>query len=114
MSILRYFQRQPALPTPQQTGIGERATTEANAAIEKELSADAAGNSRKRKKYTEFSDEDRAVIGKHAAENGTLSAQKKFKSKFPDLGKSTVRLFKNKISSCCEAKSSTRRQLTRL
>ena len=46
--------------------------------------------------HTDFSDEDRAVIGKHAAENGNLSAQKKFKSKFPDLGESTVRLFKKK------------------
>ena len=37
------------------------------------------------------------MIGKHAAENnGNLSAQKKFKSSFPDLGESTVRLFKMK------------------
>ena len=35
------------------------------------------------------------MIGKHAAENGNISAQK-FKSSFPDLGESTVRLFKKK------------------
>ena len=96
MSILRYFQCQPALPTPQQTGIGEWATIEVNAAVEKELSADATGTSRKRKKYTDFTDEDRTLIGKHAAENGNLNTQKKFKSRFPDLGESTVRLFKKK------------------
>ena len=33
MSLLRYFQPRLSLPTPQQTGIGERATAEANAAV---------------------------------------------------------------------------------
>ena len=95
MSILKYFQRQSPLPTPEQTGIGERATKEANAAVGNELADRATGTSRKRK-YTNFTDKDRAMIGKHAAENGNLSAQKKFKSSFPDLGESTVRLFKTK------------------
>ena len=63
------FHCQPSLPTLQQTGIGKQATKEANAAIEKEISADSAVNSRKRKKYTNFTDEGSAAIGKHAAEN---------------------------------------------
>ena len=36
------------------------------------------------------------MIGKHAAENGNISAQKTFKSSFPDLGESIVCLFKKK------------------
>jgi hypothetical protein len=35
MSILEYFQRKSPLPTPEQTGIGERATKEATLPLEK-------------------------------------------------------------------------------
>ena len=35
MSLLRYMQPRSSLPTPQQTGIGERPTTEENAAVAK-------------------------------------------------------------------------------
>ena len=54
MSILKYFQT--SLPTPEQTGIGERATTSANTEVSKQLKL-TGGN--KRKAYTAFSDEDR-------------------------------------------------------
>ena len=75
MSILKYFQT--ALPTPEQTGIGEHATTSANTQVSKQLQLT---GRKKRKAYTAFSDEDRAKIGKHAAENGNSSALKKFRS----------------------------------
>ena len=52
-----------------------------------------------RKECTVFDAEDRAAIGKYAAKNGNASAQKHFKSKFPDLGESTVRSFKKKYLS---------------
>ena len=52
MSLL---QRQPSLPTPQQTGIDERGAEEANTAVQKEI-FDLVGASRKRKHYTNFSD----------------------------------------------------------
>ena len=42
--------------------------------------------SRKRKRYINFTDEDRAKIGLYAAENGNNSALKKFRAQFPDLG----------------------------
>ena len=74
MSILQYFHRKTPLPTPQQTGIGVQATNEANAAVERETCADSACTSRKRKRYTSFTAKDRAMIGKHAAEKGNLSA----------------------------------------
>ena len=54
------------------------------------------GTTSKTKRYTSFTDEDRAAIGKHAAENSNASALKKFKGTFPDFGESTVRLFKRK------------------
>ena len=49
------------------------------------------------------------MIGKHAAENGKLSAQKRFKSSFPDLGESTVRFF---IKKYLEAMKQRTSQLT--
>ena len=77
-------------------GIGERSTVEANVALTEVISDSGPSNGRKRKHYTAFSDEDRAAIGRHAAENSNVSALKKFRSSFPDLGESTVHLFKRK------------------
>ena len=57
MSILKYFQA--SLPNPEQTGIGERATTSANTEVSKQLKLT---GGEKRKAYTAFSDEDRAKI----------------------------------------------------
>ena len=91
MSILKYFQA--LLPTPEQTGIGERATTSANTDVSKQLKLT---GGKKRKAYTAFSDEDQAKIGKHDAENGNSSALKKFRRVYPDLGESTVCSFKRK------------------
>ena len=64
MSLLQYFQ---------QTGIGEQATTEANAAAAEEIGNSGNSNSRKRKCYTALSDEDRAAIGRHATKNSNVS-----------------------------------------
>ena len=81
VSYIRYLQACSSLPTPQQTGIGERATTEVNTPVSEvntpvsEVIGDSAHcNGRKRKHYTSFSDEDRAAIGRHAAENSNVSA----------------------------------------
>ena len=91
MSILKYFQT--SLPTPEQTGNGERATTSANTGVSKQLKLT---GGKKRKAYTAFSDEDRAKIGKHAAENGNSSVLKKFRRVYAELGESTVHSFKRK------------------
>ena len=54
---------------------------------------------KKRNRYTAFTDEERARIGRHAALNGNSAALKKFRSDVPDLDESTVRLFKEKYLS---------------
>lgn len=54
------------------------------------------GTKRKRQYTTTFTNEDRAKIGKFAAENGNASAVKHFKPTYPDLGESTVRYFKKR------------------
>ena len=77
MSLLRYRQPRSSLPTPQQTGIGGRATTEASADVAKVIGGSGHSNGRKRKRYTAFSDEDRAAIGRHAAENSNVSTLRK-------------------------------------
>ena len=79
------------MPTPEQTGIGERATTSASTEVTEQIKR---ADGRKRKAYTAFTDEDRAKIGKHAAKNGNNGALKKFRGIYPDLGESTVRYFK--------------------
>ena len=66
ISLLWYLQPRPSLPTPEQTGIGERATAEANAAVAEVLGDSGHSNGRKRKCYTAFSDEDRAAIERHS------------------------------------------------
>ena len=53
-----------------------------------------ASSSRKRGKYTHFSAEIRAKIGKYASENGNSKAICHFKKELPALKESTVRTFK--------------------
>ena len=91
-----------SLPTPEQTGIGEEATLEANKAVESLLKQQNGGK-RKRKPYRRFSDTDRAVIGKYAAEHGNSEAMKRFKQEFPELPESTVRSFKIKYTNALES-----------
>ena len=93
MSILQYFKPSSSLPTPSETGIGDIATDEENAAVQKELDRQSCKSS---KVYTTFSDKTRAEIGRYAAENGNAAALRKFHSDIPDLGESMVRLFKKR------------------
>ena len=74
MSLQCYLQSCSSLPTPQQMGIGEQATTEANTAAEEVTGDSGHCNGRKRKRYTAFSDENRAAIGRHASESSNVSA----------------------------------------
>ena len=74
VSLIWYLQPRSSLHTPQEMGIGEQATIEAKAAVAEVIGNSGHCNSRKRKRYTSFSDEDRAAIGRHAAENSNVSA----------------------------------------
>ena len=80
--MYKYFQPSSAdLPSPEEVGLGEAA-----APFEK---SSVAAHGRKRKRYTAFTDEERARIGHYAAENGNSAALKKFRPDVPDLGKSS-------------------------
>lgn len=70
MSLLKYFK-----PSPSQTEIGKRLTAAANKEVERVTSA-ASSAERKRKRYATYTDEDRAKIGRYAAENGNVAALK--------------------------------------
>lgn len=101
MALLRYFAKSSlSLPTAKDTGLGEATTKEANTAVQRVLEQSMQGGNstgRKRKIYTSFSDEQRAAIGRYAAEHSNAAAVKKFKGDFEHgLGESTVRLFKKK------------------
>ena len=60
-----------------------------------------------RKERSVYSDKDRAAIGRYAAENGNTMVQKHFKSKYPELGESTVLSFKQKYLSLVASGKST-------
>ena len=95
MSLHRYFKR--LLPTSEETGLGEATTQAANKSVKRVLAGEGETSAKKpRKERSVYSDEDRAAIGRYAAENGNAMAQKHFKSKYPELGESTVRSFKQK------------------
>ena len=94
MSLLRYFKSANRLPTADEAGLPTTVTAEVNKAVEKALhGASKVEKSKKRKYTTAFTPEDRAAIGRYAAENGNAKAVKKFKATH-DVGESTVRLFK--------------------
>ena len=97
MSLHKYFKR--ALPTSEETGLGEATTRTVNRSVQRVLDGCEKSAKKPRKERTVYSDTDRAAIGKYAAENGNTSAQKHFKEKFPELGESTVRSFKQKYLS---------------
>ena len=88
------------LPTAKQSGIGERATSSANAKVQEALTRCA--TSGKRKRYASYTDEDRAKFGKYASENGNAAALKRFRKDIPELGESTVRSFKTKYLAALE------------
>ena len=96
MSLLRYFKPANRLPTADEAGLPTTVTAEVNKAVEKALhGASKVEKSKKRKYTTAFTPEDRAAIGRYAAENGNAKAVKKFKATH-DIGESTVRLLKKK------------------
>ena len=97
--ITSYFKPACPLPTPQETGIGESATRETNDAVKRVLAGQQAKEpaAKKRKVYTAFNkDSQRVQIGRYAAENGNAAVLRKFRQEIPDLGESTVRLFKKR------------------
>jgi hypothetical protein len=76
MSLRKYFKLCSSLPTPEQTGIGEQATTDANNAVSQVI-ANTDPSKGQRKHRTMFSGEDRAAIGRYVADNSNISAIKK-------------------------------------
>ena len=65
-----YFKSSSSLPSAKDTGLGEMATKEANAAVSQQLSSSLTLNHPKvNRKYTFFSAEQRASIGRYAAEH---------------------------------------------
>ena len=93
MSLHRYFKR--LLPTSEETGLREATTQAANESVKKVLAEGSEKSAKRpRKERSVYRDEDRAAIGRNAAEHGNARAQKHFKNKYPELGESTVRSFK--------------------
>ena len=97
MSFRLYFKPVSSLPKPEETGLGAVATNEANKAVQRVLDEQRSQQpSSKRRKYTAFGDEQRAKVGKYAAEIGNSAALRKFRLELPNLGESTVRFFKKR------------------
>ena len=80
MSLRKYFKPASALPTLEKTGLSTHATAKANKAVERTIQSERKTKSAGTKRtYTStFIPEDRAAIGKYAAENGNMRASKKY------------------------------------
>ena len=93
MSIRRYFKSTVNLPTPSQAQLSPNVLREVNRAVTAALEREGAGNQakrgKKRKYNASFTPEDRAAIGRYAAENGNAAAVKEFKTTH-GVGESTV------------------------
>ena len=89
----KYFQQQ-SLPRSEETGLGEVLTKEANTAVERVSEEERNGAECRKRKYTHFTPEQRAKIGKYAAEYGNTASVRHFSKEFSTLGESTVRLFR--------------------
>ena len=75
MSLLSYLKRVNSLPTAEETGVGEKATEEANKRVTEALRHE---KGKRKRKATAHSEETRAKIGKFAAVNGAASARPYF------------------------------------
>ena len=73
MSLLRYFVKANVVPTPEETGIGEKPTAEANKCAAEVHEQQGLGQSTRKRRATVHSEEARAKIGKYASINGTAS-----------------------------------------
>ena len=83
--------------TSKENGLAEVTTWAANKSVKSLLAGEGKTSvKRPRKEQSVYSKEDQAAIVKYAAENEKTRAQKHFKSNYPELGKSTVRSFKQK------------------
>ena len=76
-------------------------------AIENELKST---KDKKRGTYSVYTPQERFIIAKYAAENGTSKAVHCFKTKYPSLNESTVRGFKSKYEKEMKAAKLEERQ----
>ena len=101
MSLLQYFSCASklggvSLPSPLVSlslSISTVAIASANAEVRHVM--EAAGTNRRKGPYNTYTLEQRAIVGKHALENGVIAAKRKFSKRFQmDINESTVRCFK--------------------
>ena len=84
------------IPTAEESGLGRAEYESVIGSDLAELSdpSPAAKRRKERGKYTTYTAEDRAKIGKYALEHGNEKARRRFLAQFPNLKESTVRNFK--------------------
>ena len=75
---MRYFQCQGGLSTPRDTGLTPHTTAGTYKCVKKVVSGKGQDATRKREYTTTFTDEDRAKIGRYAAESGNAITVKHF------------------------------------
>ena len=89
------------MPTINETGLGVVEYDQVSAAVSELTDPSPAKKRRVRGSYTQYSVEQRALIGRYALENGNERARKHFHASFPNLKESTIRnlkkLYKEKL-----------------
>ena len=92
MNLPRYFKPAANLPTAEQAQLPPNVLKEVNQTVARVLQHEESRSSKtstKRKYTTALTPENRAVIGRYAAENGNATAVKKFTAKL-SVGETTV------------------------
>ncbi len=78
------------LPGQKESGLGREEHDAVTAADTDHADPHAKKTKNPRGKYTKYSDQQRATIGKYASQNGIEKARKHFLVQFPNLNESTV------------------------
>ena len=91
--LLKYFKKS-SFPTSNEAGLSDTFTREVNNGAEEILEEERSRATGRKWKYTHFTLEGRARIGKFAAQCGYAPAVKHFTKEFPTVGESKVHLLK--------------------
>ena len=97
------------MPDHMKSGLGEVEYTNVIASMSSLADPQLPMKRKSQGKYFEYTDEDRAKIGKYACEHGNKKARRHFLGKIPKLSESSVRNFKKPMKRSWEK---TRRKIT--
>jgi len=98
MALFRYFKKESNLPDPHgplAQSVPSTSIDAANLDLRAVIDTMSSHNSKKRGRYEKYTPEQKAMIGKRAAEHGVVSSDRHYIKDFPNLKENTVREWRN-------------------